>query len=84
MRETSRQWLIALAAPVLTIAVLTVWRYTDNTESEFRAITEKVDRLDAKFDAKFDDLNKLLTDNLLEMKGDIGELKGQTHTHVPS
>ena len=37
-------------------------------------------RLDSKFDTKFDALNKLLTDNLLEMKGDIGELKGQAHT----
>jgi len=36
-----------------------------------------IDRLDAKFDA----LNKLLTDNLIVLNRDIGELKGASHTH---
>ena len=38
---------------------------------------------------RFDDLTKLLTDNLIEMKGEIGEVKGemksiqgQAHTHT--
>ena len=43
-----------------------------------------------KIDRRFDDLTKLLTENLIEMKGDLGEVKGeiksvqgQSHTHTP-
>ena len=82
--DWKRLFFTALAGPLLMIVVLTLWRYTDNAEAEFQTITEKVDRLDIKFDSKFDALNKLLTDNLLEIKGEIGELKGQAHNHVPS
>ena len=65
----------ALVGPMLTIVALAFWRYTDNTQEEFRIIT-----------GKFDALNKFLTDNLMEMKGEIGELKGQapTRTHTSS
>ena len=45
-------------------------------------------RIDA-LDAKIDRLNTLLTDNLITMKGEIGEVKGrmasvqsQAHTHT--
>ena len=40
-----------------------------------------IDREITELDTKFDALNHLLTDNLLEMKGDIGELKGASHSH---
>ena len=46
-------------------------------------LNSRIDTLDAKFDAKFDALNKLLTDNLLALNRDIGELKGASHTHTP-
>ena len=56
-------------------------------DAKFERIDMKFERLDTKFDAKFeridakfDALNKLLTDNLLVMKGDIGELKGRGGT----
>lgn len=45
-------------------------------------LNSRIDTLDAKFDAKFDALNKLLTDNLLALNRDIGELKGASHTHT--
>ena len=81
----------ALVGPVLMIGMLSLWRYTDNTEAEFRTITEKVDTLDTKFDIKFDGLNNLLTDNLIAinreiggLKGNIGELKGQAQARNPT
>ncbi len=46
-------------------------------------LNSRIDTLDAKFDAKFDALNKLLTDNLLALNREIGELKGASHTHTP-
>ena len=46
-------------------------------------LNSRIDTLDAKFDAKFDALNKLLTDNLLALNREIGELKGAAHTHTP-
>ncbi len=46
-------------------------------------LNSRIDTLDAKFDTKFDALNKLLTDNLLALNRDIGELKGASHTHTP-
>ena len=46
-------------------------------------LNSRIDTLDAKFDAKFDALNKLLTDNLLALNWEIGELKGASHTHTP-
>ena len=45
-------------------------------------LNSRIDTLDAKFDAKFDALNKLLTDNLLALNRDIGELTGASHTHT--
>ena len=40
-------------------------------------LNSRIDRLDAKFDT----LSKLLTDNLIALNRDIGELRGQAHTH---
>ena len=45
-------------------------------------LNSRIDQLDMKFDAKFDSLNKLLTDNLIALNRDIGELKGAAHTHT--
>ena len=46
-------------------------------------LNSRIDTLAAKFDAKFDALNKLLTDTLLALNREIGELKGASHTHAP-
>ena len=51
--------------------------------SRIDTLDAKIGQIDAKFDAKFDALNKLLTDNLLALNRDIGELKGASHTHTP-
>ena len=66
----------ALVGPILMIVMLLLWRSTDNTEAEFRTITEKVDTLDTKFDTKFDTLNQFLTDNFIAINHDIGEIEG--------
>ena len=68
--------LMPLAGPLLTIAVFTFWHYTDNTRDEFR-------RIDAKFDSKFDSLNRFITDNLISLNRDIGELKAASPSHTP-
>ena len=39
-------------------------------------------RLDSKIETRIGRLEKLLTDNLIVLNRDIGELKGQAHTHV--
>ena len=55
------------------------WRLNGRIDT----LDAKIGQIDAKFDAKFDALNKLLTDNLLALNRDIGELKGASHTHTP-
>ena len=52
------------------------WRLNSRIDT----LDAKIVQIDAKFDAKFDALNKLLTDNLLALKREIGELKGAAHT----
>ena len=39
-------------------------------------------RLDSKIETRIGRLEKLLTDNLIVLNRDIGELKGQAHTHT--
>lgn len=39
-------------------------------------------RLDSKIETRIGRLEKLLTDNLIVLTRDIGELKGQAHTHT--
>ena len=82
MGTTWNSLLVAAVSPVLTIAVLMIWRYTDNT-------AEALQRLDTDIQAARQDLsrdiketNKLLTDNLIELSGDVGSLKATSHTHT--
>lgn len=41
-------------------------------------VNSRMDTVNNRMDA----LNKLLTDNLIVLNRDIGELKGQAHTHT--
>lgn len=41
-------------------------------------------RFTDKTEAKIDALNKFLTDNLITINREMGELKGASHKHVPS
>ena len=63
---------------VLGLLLAMWWRLNSRIDT----LDAKIGRIAAKFDAKFDALNKLLTDNLLVLNRDIGELKGQGHTHA--
>lgn len=54
------------------------WRLNSRIDT----LDGRIDGLNAKFDAKFDALDKLLTDNLIALNRDIGELKGAAHTHT--
>jgi hypothetical protein len=40
-------------------------------------------RLDSKIETRIGRLEALLTDNLIALNRDIGELKGASHTHTP-
>ena len=37
-----------------------------------------------QLNSRIDMTNRLLTDNLIALNRDIGELRGQAHTHIPS
>ena len=43
----------------------------------------KIDREITPLDAQRERLNTLLTDNLMLLNRDIGELQGASHTHTP-
>ena len=36
-----------------------------------------------QLNSRIDMTNRLLTDNLIALNRDIGELRGQAHTHIP-
>jgi len=40
-------------------------------------------RLDSKIETRIGRLEALLTENLIALNRDIGELKGASHTHTP-
>jgi len=40
-------------------------------------------RLDSKIETRIGRLEALLTDNLIALNRDTGELKGSAHTHTP-
>ena len=52
---------------------MTVWWQLDS----------KIDRETTPLDAQGERLNTLLTDNLMLLKRDIGELQGASHTYTP-
>ena len=81
LRGHSMEWTGLVPVIVVLGGIGTVWW----------RLNSRIDRLETKFDTKFDTLTKFLTDNLLalnreigELKGGIGELKGQARTHPPS
>ena len=41
-------------------------------------------RLDSKIETRIGRLEALLTDNLIALNRDIGELKGASHAHTPN
>lgn len=82
--ETLQSWMMVFAGPLLTLVVLGVWRYRDTTTEEIQKVDKRVSALEAKVDAKFDALNKFLTDNLMLLNREMGELKGASHRHVPN
>ena len=46
-------------------------------------LDHKIGRGITTLDAKVERLNSLLTDNLILLNRDIGELQGASHTHTP-
>ena len=65
--------IIATTSVLNAGTVMTVWWQLDN----------KIDREITALDAKVERLNSLLTDNLILLNRDIGELQGASHTHTP-
>ena len=58
---------------VLGVLVAMWWRLDSKIETRIGGIEIRIGRLEA-----------LLTDNLIALNRDIGELKGASHTHTPS
>ena len=44
-------------------------------------IHDEISQLETKLDAKIERTNALLTDNLLQLRQDMGRLQGASHTH---
>lgn len=65
--------IIATTSMLNAGTVMTVWWQLDS----------KIDREITALDAKVERLNSLLTDNLILLNRDIGELQGASHTHTP-
>ena len=65
--------IIATTSVLNAETVMTVWWQLDS----------KIDREITALDAKVERLNTLLTDNLILLNRDIGELQGASHTHTP-
>ena len=65
--------IVALTAPTSVLNAGTVWWQLDS----------KIDRESTALDAKMERLNSLLTDKLILLNRDIGELQGASHTHTP-
>ena len=40
-------------------------------------------QLDSKIESRVGRVENLLTENLIALNRDIGELRGQAHTHIP-
>ncbi len=77
-------WITVLAGPILTLIMLGVWRYQDTTNERIKALDTKIDTKIDTLDKKIDALNKLLTENLIALNREVGEIKGASHTHVSS
>lgn len=49
----------------------------------FIFLWREIKDVDRRLGGRMDAMNKLLTDNLIAMKGEVGELKGTAHSHNP-
>ena len=68
----------------MVVGLFTIWwRLDSKMERKFDTLDSKIERKFDTLDRRIDDLNAFLRDTLLELKGEIGELKGTAHTHTP-
>ncbi len=71
------------ALVTLLITVFSMWYQLDSKiETRIGGLDTKFETKFERIDTKFDALNKLLTDNLIAINRDIGELKGQAHLGI--
>ncbi len=82
MENTWSRVLVAAVSPVLTIAALMIWRYTDNTAEALQRLDTDIQVVRQDLSRDIKETNKLLTDNLIQLSGDVGALKGASHTHT--
>ena len=75
-------WKDGARVVTLLAALVTMWWQLDSKLTwEIHALDERLtSRIDA-MDNKIDRLNTLLTENLIALNREVGELKGTSHTH---
>ena len=74
---------IAPFIAVLGVLIAMWWRLNQHIDSRIDALKVEFDAKFDRLDAKFDALHKLLTDNLIALNRDIGELKGAQSQGTP-
>ena len=73
MYEWSMSWKeLAPFVAVLGVLIAIWWQLDSKIEARIGSVEARIGRLET-----------LLTDNLIALNRDIGELKGASHTHTP-
>lgn len=73
MYERSMSWKeLAPFVAVLGVLIAIWWQLDSKIEARIGGVEARIGRLET-----------LLTDNLIALNRDIGELKGASHTHTP-
>ena len=77
MNKKHNAWLEILVGPILTIVALSFWHYTDNTKEELHRLDTKIETKIGGMRREVGEVRQFLTDKLLPLTSQVGELRGQ-------